>query len=54
MGTVCHAARRSVSGMQFHLIRAFDLGANKEEIAEEEIEETEGETMVVEEVGDRV
>ena len=34
MGTVCHAARRSVSGMQFHLIRAFDLGAKKEEIAE--------------------
>ena len=34
MGTVCHAARRSVSGMQFHLIRAFGLGATKEEIAE--------------------
>ncbi len=34
MGTTFHAAKRNPAGMQFHLIRAFSLGVQKEEIAE--------------------
>ena len=34
MGIVCHAAKRNPTGMEFHLVRAFSLGAQREEIAE--------------------
>ncbi|AWB34963.1 hypothetical protein DBV39_15900 [Orrella marina] len=33
-GVVCQASRRSASGMRVHLVRAFEYGATREQIAE--------------------
>ena len=33
-GVVCHAARRNAAGMRVHLVRAFDRGVRREQMAE--------------------